>query len=153
MQVQVVGHDGGPDYPYGHKNHPRFSKVWGKQGQPHLGKAGLGLGKNENLDEVAHGDGRHEQRNYRLNSPHPELLQAQQQQHIQSGNDDGQEQWNMEQQVQGHSAAEHLCQVTGANGDFAHQPIGPASPTWVPLAAALGEILPGHHAQTRRDHL
>ena len=48
---------------------------------------------------------------------------------------------------------EHLGQVAGADGNLAHQPVGPAGPARIPVAAALGEVLAGHDAQTGGNHL
>ena len=59
----------------------------------------------------------------------------------------------MEHEVDGDGAAEHLGQITGADGEFAEQPVGPAGPARVPIAAALGEVLSGDHAQTGGDDL
>src|SRR5579871_1524823 len=59
----------------------------------------------------------------------------------------------MEQQVEGYGTPQHLRQVTGANGHFAHQPIGPAGPVGVPVAAALSEIPAGDHAQSGGNYL
>ena len=88
-----------------------------------------------------------------LDGPHPEPLQGQQQQHVQARDDDRPQQRNMEQQVEGDGAAQHLGQVAGADGHFAHQPVGPAGPAGIPVAAALGEVLAGHHAQPGGDDL
>ena len=83
----------------------------------------------------------------------PKLLQGQQQQHVQAGDDDRPEQRDMEQQVEGHRTSQHLRQIAGADGHLAHQPVGPARPPRIPVAAALRQILAGHHAQPGGDHL
>ena len=83
----------------------------------------------------------------------PNRCKRQQQQHVQAGDDDRPQQRDVEQQVEGDRAPQHLRQVAGANGHLAHQPVGPASPVGIPVAAALGEILAGHHAQSGGDHL
>ena len=59
----------------------------------------------------------------------------------------------MEQEIKRDGAAEDFGQITGADGDFAHQPVGPARPARGPVAAALGEIFSGNDAEARRDHL
>src|SRR5271166_86669 len=59
----------------------------------------------------------------------------------------------MEQQVEGNGAAQHFRQVAGAYGHLAHQPIGPSGPPRIPVAAALGEVLPSHHAQSGGNDL
>src|ERR1019366_9284853 len=59
----------------------------------------------------------------------------------------------MEQQVERYGTSQYLGQVTGGNGEFAHQPVGPTGPLGIPVAAASGEILPGHHAQSGGDNL
>ena len=59
----------------------------------------------------------------------------------------------MEHEVEGHRTAQHLRQVTSADGDFTHQPIGSTSPLGIPVAAALREVLPGYHAQAGGDDL
>ena len=59
----------------------------------------------------------------------------------------------MKHEVERDGAAEHLGQVAGADGDFAEQPVGPARPARIPVAAALGEVFAGHHAQAGGDDL
>src|ERR1700688_2154764 len=59
----------------------------------------------------------------------------------------------MEHQVEGYGAAEHLRQITSADGHLAHQPIGPTSPSRIPVTAALSEVLAGHHAQASGNYL
>ena len=59
----------------------------------------------------------------------------------------------MEQEIEGDCAAEHLCQITGADREFAKQPVGPACPFRIPVAAALGQILAGNHAEPSREDL
>ena len=58
----------------------------------------------------------------------PKRCKRQQQQHVQAGDDDRPEQRNVEQQVEGDGAAQHLGQVAGADRHFAQQPVGPARP-------------------------
>ena len=94
----------------------------------HLQKTGLRLRKDENFDEVANADGRDQQQNNGLDRPHPEPLQAQQQQHIQARNDDGPKQRDVKQQIERHGAAEHFGQIARADRQFAQQPVGPARP-------------------------
>src|ERR1700739_1383564 len=59
----------------------------------------------------------------------------------------------MEHQVEGYGTPKHLRQVASTNCHFAHEPVGPTSPVGIPVAAALGEILPRHHAQSGGNHL
>ena len=56
-------------------------------------------------------------------------------------------------QIEGDGAAENLGQITGADSEFADQPIGPAGPRGIPIAAALGEVFAGDDAQTGGDDL
>ena len=132
---------------------PAWRKCGETRARPISQKSGLGLGENENLDEVAHADGRMISSDDRLDGAHAEALQGQEQEHVQARDDDRPEQRDMEQQVEGHGAAEHLGQVAGADGHLAQQPVGPAGPARIPVAATLGEILAGDHAQARGNHL
>src|SRR5437588_11694218 len=59
----------------------------------------------------------------------------------------------MEQQIDSYGAAQHLRQITGANGHFAHQPVGPARPIGIPVSAALGQVLPRDYSYARADYL
>lgn len=59
----------------------------------------------------------------------------------------------MKEEVEGNGASEHLRQIAGADRDFAHQPIRPARPLEIPVAAALSEIPPRHYTEPGRDHL
>src|SRR5882724_6376933 len=59
----------------------------------------------------------------------------------------------MEQQVEGYGTPQDLRQIAGANGHLAHQPIWPARPLGIPVAATLGEVLAGDHTQSGGNHL
>ena len=58
-------------------------------------------------------------------------------QHVQTRDDNRPQQRNMEHEIQRHGAAEHFGQVAGADGHLAQQPVGPAGPARIPVAAAL----------------
>ena len=118
----------------------------GQQRPCHFPRTRLRLRENKDLNEVTDGNGCDEQQNDGLDGAHPKTLQGQEQQHVQAGDDDRPEQRDVKQQIEGDGAA-------GTNGHFAHQPVGPARPARVPVAAALGKILPCHDAQPRRDDL
>ena len=153
VQVQIVRHHRRADDADGHVHHSRLAKVRRDQRLSHLQEAGLGLRQNEDLDEVADADGGDQQHHDGLDGPHPEPLQGQQQQHVEAGDDDRPEQRDVEQQVERDGAAQHLGQVAGADGHFAQQPVGPARPPRIPVAAALRQVLAGDHAQAGGDHL
>ena len=57
------------------------------------------------------------------------------------------------QQVERDGAAEHFGQVARADGHFAQQPIRPARPARIPIAASLGQVLAGDDAKPSREHL
>ena len=155
MQVEIVRHDRGADDADGHVQAcPVVAKVRARPARrPISRKLGLRLRQDENLDEVADGDGRHQQQHDRLDGPHAEALQRQQQQHVKSGDDDRPQQRDVEEQVEGHRAAQHFGQVAGADGHFAEQPVGPARPGGIPVAAALRQVFAGDHPQPGGDDL
>ncbi len=105
MQVQIVWHDRGSDDADGHVNHPRLTKSRSDQRAPHLQEVRLRLGQNKNLDRVASANGRHQQQHNGFDGPHPEPLQGQQQQHIQSRDDDRPKQRDVEHEVESDGAA------------------------------------------------
>ena len=121
----------------------------------HLQKAGLGLRDDENFDEVAEGDGRDQHQHDGLDVPHAVSLQGEQEQHVAGGDDHGPEEGDVVvgEQVDGDGAAEDFGQVAGADRQFAKQPVGPAGPVGIPVAAALGEILAGDDAEPGGDDL
>ena len=59
----------------------------------------------------------------------------------------------MEHDVDGDRAAEHLRQIARADGHFAEQPVGPARPARIPIAATLRQVLAGHDPQTGGNDL
>src|SRR5207249_8338409 len=59
----------------------------------------------------------------------------------------------MEEQVEGNGTSEYFRQITSTNCEFAQQPVGPASPPGVPVAAALGQILSRHYSQAGGNYL
>ena len=83
----------------------------------------------------------------------PKSLQSQQQKHVEPGNNDGPEQRDVEQQIESDGAAEHFGQIAGPNSHLAHQPVGPARPCGIPVAAALGEVFARNHAEAGGNHL
>ena len=85
--------------------------------------------------------------------PHAQPLQGQQQQHVEGGDEDGPEERNVEEQVDRHGAAQHLGQVAGRDGDLADEPVRPARPRRVEVAARLGQVLAGDDAQPRGEDL
>ncbi len=120
---------------------------------PSSRKLGLGLRKHENLDEVAGRDCRHQQQDDGFNGAHPETLESEEKKYVESSDDDSPEQRDVEEQIEGDGAAEYFCQVTGTDGEFAEQPVGPAGPFGIPIAAALGKILACDDTQAGRDDL
>ncbi len=130
-----------------------MTEAWADQGFRHFEEAGLRFGQNENLDEVADGDGGDQQQNYGFDGAHSETLEGEQKKDVDSGDDDGPEERDMEEQVESDGAAEDLGQIAGSDGQFAHQPVGPAGPGGIPVAAALGEILAGDYSEARGDDL
>ena len=59
----------------------------------------------------------------------------------------------MEEQVQGDSAAKHFGQIACPDCQFAQEPVRPACPGGIPVAATLREVFAGDHAQPRANHL
>src|SRR6266851_1924599 len=59
----------------------------------------------------------------------------------------------MEHEVDGDRAAQHLREITSSDSDFAEQPVWPASPAWIPIPAALGQVFSSHNSETRRNDL
>src|SRR5690242_464204 len=121
VQVKIMRHHGGADDADGDVQHSRLTEVRRNQRPPHLQKAGMSLGENKNLDKVAHRDGRDEHKNYGLNGAHSKALQGQQQQDVEPSDDHRPEQWDMEQQVEGHRASQDFGEIAGADGDLAHE--------------------------------
>src|ERR1051326_4231518 len=128
MQIQVMGHHSGTNDTDGHVEHAALMKMRGHERTSQLQKIRLGLGKNENLDEITEGDGADQQQHDRLDGTHAETLKSEKQKYVQAGDNDSPKQRNMEQQVNGDGAAEDFGQITCADSEFAHQPIRPAGP-------------------------
>ena len=54
----------------------------------------------------------------------------------------------MEKQVDRDGTAQHFGKIARPDGKFAHKPVGPPRPLWIPIAAALSEVLSSHNAQS-----
>ena len=59
----------------------------------------------------------------------------------------------MKKKVERDRAAQYFREIAGPNGHFAHQPVGPARPLRIPVAATLSKILARDHAQTGGNDL
>src|SRR5258708_666349 len=127
--------------------------MWRHQRSSHLEKGRLSLGKNKNLDEVTQGDGRNEKQDHGFDGTHAKTLQAQKQQYVQRRYDDSPKRREVGHEVEREGGGQDLGQIAGADGDFTHQPVGPASPRGIPIAAALRKILAGDDAQTGGNDL
>src|ERR1700733_3292691 len=153
VQIQIVRHDGGADDADGHVEHACLAKVRRQKCLAQLEEMRARLGKNEYLDEIACADGRDQQQDHCFDCAHAKALQSKKQKYVKAGDDDRPEQWNVEEEVEGNGTAEDLGEIAGADGDFAHQPVGPARPRRVPVAAALGKVFAGDDAEARGNHL
>ena len=139
VQVKVVRHDRGADDAYGNDDHALLAEPRRQQSPAHLREIGMGLRQNKNFDEKTNPNGEDENQDDRLNEPHPQSLQGQQQQHIEGGNEDGPRQRNAKEEIDGHRAAQHFSQVASANGNLTGEPVRPARPRRVEVAARLGQ--------------
>src|SRR5215469_648090 len=153
MQIKVVGHHGGTDDADGDVDHPGVTDVRDQQRVTELEETRLGLGKNEDVDEVAASDGGDQNQDDGFDGTHAEALQAEQEKHVEPGDDDSPEQGDVKEKIEGDSAAQNFGEIAGADGNFTHQPVGPAGPGGIPVAAALGQVLAGDHAQAGGDDL
>ena len=153
VQVKVVGHDSGPDNADGHVKHPGPRQAGHQQGMTQLPETGVSLRDDEDFNVIADADGGDEHQHDGLDGANAKALQGQEQQDVQSGNDDRPEQGNMEHDVDGDGAAEHLRQIARADGHLAEQPVGPARPARIPIPATLRQVLAGHNAQTGGNDL
>ena len=77
--------------PMATNNHALLAESRREKGLTHFQEAGLGLRQDENLDEITNADGGDEDEDDRLDEPHPQPLQGQQQQHVEGGDEDGPE--------------------------------------------------------------
>ena len=57
----------------------------------------------------------------------------------------------MEQEIKRDGAAEDFGQIAGGDGELAEEPVGPARPAGVEIAAALGEVFSRHDPQAGRE--
>ena len=154
VEVQIVRHDGGADDADGDVDHSFLAEAGVQQGASHRAKVRPGLRQNEDLDEVARADRRHQNEDERFDDPHAEALKRQQQQHVQRRDDHGPEERDgREEKVDGDGAAQHFGQVARHDGDLRPDPVGPARPGGVEIARGLRQILAGDDPQTRRADL
>ena len=89
----------------------------------------------------------------RLDLADPQPLQREQGEG-RDGHDDGADgQRQAEQDVEGNGAADDLLDVTADDRQLRHQPQQHGGLASVVLPAHLRQVFPGHHAETRRQHL
>ena len=131
-----------PIMPMATTSMPAWRKLGCTSAWPISRKSGWVCGKHENLDAVADADGRHEDRDHRLDHSHAQSLQGQQQQHVEGGDDNRPRHRDVEQQVQGDRAAQRFGQVGRADGDFHGDPVRPAGPARVQSRQHWARSLP-----------
>src|SRR5579863_7509064 len=108
MQIQIVRHDGGADDADGYIEHACLAKMRGQKRLAQLQKMRARLGKDEDLHEIAGANGRDQQQDHCFDGAHAKALQGKKQKHVEAGDDDRPEQWNVEEEVEGNGTAEDL---------------------------------------------
>ena len=135
-------------------DHPCLAEARREQSPAHLQKARLRLRQHEDLDEVAAADRRDQDEDDRLDEAHPKPLQApaaaaRRAPVMMTAQNSGM--WNSRLSATALPSTSARSQAPMAS--FAHEPVGPARPRGIPIAAALGQILAGDDAQPRGDDL
>ena len=153
VKVQIVRHHRGANDRDGAIKHAGLGKRGMEQGAAEFEEIGGGLREDKDFEEIAEGDGGDENADGGLKGAHAEALQGQEQENVAAGDDDGPEDRNVEKEVERDGAAKDFGEIAGADGQFAQEPVGPACPGGIPLAAALGEIAAGDDAEPRGENL
>src|SRR5205085_2420737 len=60
---------------------------------------------------------------------------------------------NMEEQINGDGASQDFGKITGSNGQFAQEPVGPAAPFRIIVTAGLGQVFAGYYSEASRHDL
>src|SRR5258706_11830605 len=113
----------------------------------------MGLGEHEDLDEEANGYGGDKYEDHGFDGAHAEALEGEEKEDIQAGDDHRPEERDVEHEIERDGAAEDFSEITSADGELAEDPVGPARPARVEIAAALGEIFAGDDAEARGEDL
>src|SRR5581483_2887414 len=137
VEIEIMRHDGGADHADGDVEHAGTAESGMSQGAGHFAEGGTGFRQHENLDEVTGANGGDEEENDGFDAAHAQALESEQEKDVGGGADDGPEQGNVEEESEGDGAAEDFGEVAGADGEFAHDPVGPAGPGRIPIPAAL----------------
>ena len=84
-----------------------------------------------------------------LDPAEAELLQPQDQEHVERGEDDADLERNAEQQIEADRRADHLGEVGGADGELGQHPERLATRAREGVAAGLREVAPGARSPSR----
>src|SRR5215475_4659585 len=106
MQIKVVGHHGGANDADDNVDHSGITEMRRQECMTEFEEAGLGLGKNEDFDEVANADCRDQHQDDGFDGAHTKSLEPQQEEHVESRDDYGPEQRNVKQEIQSDRAAQ-----------------------------------------------
>ena len=152
VQVQVVRHHRGAQDADRDVEHRRVGHDLGGRHQSpnHLRQRGP---RHEELHREADRDRADQHDDEGLEPPEPLVLEQEDQQDVEGGEDHAPEQRNAEQQVQRDGRADDLGQIAGRDGDLAEDPEHEADRPRVVVAAGLGQVAAGDDPQLQRERL
>ena len=152
MQVEIVGHDGGPQNAQGDVDEVRLGE--GLQIGQEIGRhlRPLGVGEQE-FNAKANADCRHQTQDDRLQLTKPLSLQTKNQDGVEPGQGNAPHKRNVQKQFERQGGPQDLGHVTGDNGDFSQDPKRPRHGGRIAISAELGEIASGHQTQAQAQDL
>ena len=121
MQVEIVRHDGGAEYPHGDVEHRRVAEDFARRNESAQDSAERRLGQ-KYLEEKAGADRGDERDDKRFEQAESFVLEIENYQNVQRRDDDSDGDWNVEQQVEGDRRSDDLGKVAGGDGDLAPDP-------------------------------
>jgi hypothetical protein len=117
--------------------------------KPRITGAPFRIGERD-LDREAHRDHAEQRDDDRFDPAEAEVLQPQNEEHVERRDDHADLERDTEQQIEPDRGADHFGQVCGADRDFAHHPEWPRGPARIGVAAGLCEIAPGADSRAAR---
>ena len=149
VQVEVVGHDGGPEDADGDVERPGIRQG----GDEALDERAPVRPGQDDLHQEGDADGRHQGEDHGLQLADAEAGQQEQEEHIEGRDEDAGEERQPEQQLQRDGGTDDLGQIAGGDGDLGQQVERQVHDRGVGLPGGLGQVPPADDPQPGREAL
>ncbi len=145
-------HHGGPDDAEGEIEHGRIADDIDGRGEAENDAPPIGIGE-RNLDDETGEDHRQERDDEGLDPAEAQLLEPEDEEDVEGGDDDAELEWHPEQEIEADRRSHHLGDVGGDDGDLGEKPEHRRDGPREGIAAGLGEVAAGTDGEPGAERL